>query len=72
MYSVLSLLKVDLTGIGHQLVASTYQPAEIYISVALLYMIMNLAIEQIFKIFRKNISGNRHHPLSGWCLLFLV
>jgi His/Glu/Gln/Arg/opine family amino acid ABC transporter permease subunit len=37
---------VDLTRVGQQIVSSSYRPAEIYIAVALLYFLMNLAISQ--------------------------
>ncbi|MEH7415746.1 amino acid ABC transporter permease [Neobacillus drentensis] len=37
---------VDLTRVGQQIVSTSYRPAEIYIAVALLYFLMNLAISQ--------------------------
>ncbi|MEH7125844.1 amino acid ABC transporter permease [Bacillus sp. JJ1773] len=37
---------VDLTRVGQQIVSTSYSPAEIYIAVALLYFLMNLAISQ--------------------------
>ena len=37
---------VDLTRVGQQIVSTSYSPAEIYIAVALLYLLMNMAISQ--------------------------
>ncbi|MEH7525405.1 amino acid ABC transporter permease [Bacillus sp. JJ1503] len=37
---------VDLTRVGQQIVSTSNSPAEIYIAVALLYFLMNLAISQ--------------------------
>ncbi|WP_027416656.1 amino acid ABC transporter permease [Aneurinibacillus terranovensis] len=45
--SLVSVIAViDLTRVGQQIVGTTYRPAEIYIAVALLYFLMNLAIAQ--------------------------
>jgi His/Glu/Gln/Arg/opine family amino acid ABC transporter permease subunit len=37
---------VELTRVGQQIVSTTYRPAEIYISVAILYFVVNILIAQ--------------------------
>jgi His/Glu/Gln/Arg/opine family amino acid ABC transporter permease subunit len=37
---------VELTRVGQQIVSTTYRPAEIYITVAILYLVVNLLIAQ--------------------------
>ena len=47
---------VDLTRVGQQIVSTSYSPAEIYIAVALLYFLMNLAISQGARFIEKRTA----------------
>jgi polar amino acid transport system permease protein len=44
---------VELTRTGQQIVSTSYRPAEIYITVAIMYLVMNLLIAQFAKYFEK-------------------
>lgn len=50
---------VELTRIGQQIVSTTYRPAEIYITVALLYLVMNVLIAQASKYLEKHVAVYR-------------
>ncbi|UGB33165.1 amino acid ABC transporter permease [Metabacillus sp. B2-18] len=47
---------VDLTRVGQQIVSTTYSPAEIYLAVALLYLLMNLTISQGSKLLERKTA----------------
>lgn len=63
---VISLLKstalastitlTDMTGIARTIVADTYAPYEIYISLAIVYMIFTFGIQRLFGVFEKYLS----------------
>ncbi|MCI2255793.1 amino acid ABC transporter permease [Domibacillus sp. PGB-M46] len=50
---------VDLTRVGQQIVSTSYRPAEIYIAVALLYFLMNLAISQGSRYLERKAAAYR-------------
>lgn len=55
--SLVSVIAViDLTRVGQQIVGTSYRPAEIYIAVALLYFLMNLAIAQGSKFIERKAA----------------
>jgi len=47
---------VDLTRVGQQIVSTSYSPAEIYLAVALLYLLMNLFISQGSKYLERKTA----------------
>lgn len=47
---------VDLTRVGQQIVSSSFRPAEIYIAVAMLYFLMNLAISQASRFIERKTA----------------
>ena len=63
---VISLLKstalastitiTDMTGIARTIVADTYAPYEIFISLAIVYMIFTLGLQKLFHLFEKYLS----------------
>jgi len=63
---VISLLKstalastitiADMTGIARTIVAETYAPYEIFISLAIVYMIFTLGIQKLFKLIEMYLS----------------
>ncbi len=63
---VISLLKstalastitiADMTGIARTIVADTYAPYEVFISLAIVYMIFTLAIQKLFGLFERYLS----------------
>lgn len=54
-----SITVVELTRIGNQMVATYYKPAEIYITVALLYLVINLGLSQITVRLEQRASVTR-------------
>lgn len=63
---VISLLKstalastitiADMTGIARTIVADTYAPYEIFISLAIVYMVFTLGIQKLFRLIDKYLS----------------
>lgn len=57
--SLISVIAVtELMRTSQQIVSKTYRPTEIYLAVAVLYIIMNLGISVLGSTVRRRLSGN--------------
>jgi polar amino acid transport system permease protein len=56
---------VELTRVGQQIVGSIFHPVEIYVGVALVYLIMNLILSQVSYLVERHFAAYRQGAFSG-------